>query len=653
VLVDVKIGKSRIIKNATCYRAGLWRFVAYSPQKKLRPFMRKNPSIPVYAVKIEEVVVNYIYYTEAGTFGELAPGRFFQDGPICYFIVQELLPPWIFPKGLKITYAIGFTTGDTYRRDKVLYRGGLDYYPVIKETTDNIEAAKMKFNTGSLTLENTEGFYDDAYSFFGNPVQVFMRDNTGVYPLYEYYIKNLSASLASVKLTLGDRRQSLSRKIPGDKFTLEKYPYMQNSQNPDKTELEQKSDSLGEVIPDAYGYCANIRAVCVDPYRVYETDPIKNLPLPPLRTYRTFKVCRKITRLDKVMVKMTQPDGSTGSKEVWTDQKALGHIRSIDYNNGEFTMNTAYCMPPFEGYKVPELFDVAVTGVFGLPEQDCTPAKIIADIMLTYAGVPFTDKYFNTAVYNSELSPLARIGVYMDREKDLFNIIEQIQNGSNYSFQFITDFNRFSAKRNDNSRALKAVIKDIDIAALSDVEYDTNTDEYATIVDVGYSQNYLDDKNDRIINKENREEILMVYNVEKSYTVDSLLYARADAEQKAALLAGYFSAVHPVISNILLPGRKWFDLRCYDIVDIDLRHTGSAPGHGAVVIKSFVEEALTRAIPGIENSENRTFVTSDFDRPDMVRPFIGRIRGKIVSVEKNVKNETVKISVVKLEDINT
>jgi hypothetical protein len=232
-------------------------------------------------------------------------------------------------------------------------------------------------------------------------------------------------------------------------------------------------------------------------------------------------------------------------------------------------------------------------------------------------------------------------------------VIEQIQNGSNYAFQFITDFNRFSAKRNDDRRAVKTRIKDTDIAALSDVEYDTNTDEYATIVDVGYAQNYLDDTNDRVINKENREEIMMVYNVEKSYTVDSLLPEKSDAEQKAALLAKYFSTVHPVISGILLAGRKWFDLRCYDIVDIDLRRAESVPKRETVFLKSFSETAHTRNIMGVENAESRAFITAEFDKSETIRQFIGRIKGKIVSVEKNTKNETVKISVVKLEDIVT
>jgi hypothetical protein len=641
MLVDVRIGKSSLVKDATCLRAGLWRFLAYSPQNTLLPFMSRTTTILLYATYVDEVTVDYIIYERAGTFADLAPGRFFQDGTVCYFIVFDYNVPWAFPEGIRIAFAIGLTTGASYLRDMVLYRGGLNYYPTIKETADNIEAAKMKFNTGSITLDNTGGVYDDAYSYFGNPVKVFMRDDGAVYPLYEYYIKNINAKLTEATLTLGDKRERLSQKIPLDKFTLENYPYMQNPGNP-----EQKSKNLGKIMADAYGYCINIPAVCIDQFQVYESGSSG-----ALKSFRTFKVCRKITRLDKVMVKMTQPDGDTGSKEVWTDQKALGHIRSIDYNSGEFTMNVAYCMPPFTDYSVPEIFDVVVAGVFGLPESDCTPAKIIADILLIYGGIAFNDKYYNTEIFNSELSPLARVGICINKEKDIFSVIEQIQNASNYSFQFVTDFDRFSAKRNDNGRQIKARIKEADILELSNVEYDTNTDEYATIIDIGYNQNYLDDINERIIDKSNRDKILILYNVEKSYSVDSYLYNKADAEQKVSLLAKYFSGVHPVINNITLFGKAWFDLRCYDIVDIDLRRTENVPKHENVIIKSFGESRNVRNIMGVENAENRSFVTVDFNKQESVRPFIGRIKAKIISVEKNTKNETVKINVVKLEDI--
>jgi hypothetical protein len=642
--VDVKINRSKRTLTATCYRAGVWRFLVYSPQTELLPFMQPESSIPAYQCSVEEVIVNRIYYDKVSDMNQLSPGRFCQSGTVCYLIEFDYFPVWMYPAGIRYAIAMGYTTGLSYSRDSVVYRGGLDYYPVVKETADNLEAGKMKFNGGSVTFDNTDGVFDDGYSFFGNTFQVFLRDADGVYPLYEYYMKNIKNTLRTATLELGDKRERLSVKIPSEKYTLEKYPYMQNRQNPEQTELTQKSGSLGSSIPDAYGYCVNLPAVCIDQFRIYQSDPVKDEPLPPLRTYRTFKVCRKITRLDKVMVKMTQPDGGAGSKEVWTDQTA--HV-SIDFVNGEFALDVKYCMPQFTGYDVPEIYDVSVTGIFGLPEADCTPGKITAELLSVYAGVAFNDKTFNTAVYTSELAPLARIGVYFDREVDIYSAIETIQNASTYSFQFVTDFNRFSAKRNDDGRAVKARIGAADICSPSEIEYDTDTGEYATIIDVGYQKNYLNDTMDRLTVKIDRDVILYLYNVDKTYAVDTLLPDEAGARVKLNRLTGYFSELHPVISGITLYGRQWFDLRCYDIVIADLRRIEEAAGGGAT-FGNLSSARGGRVVMGIENAEARAFKTTDFARNRQIRDWQGVIRGKIISVEKNTKNETVKISIVKL-----
>jgi hypothetical protein len=611
--IDIRIGKSRLIREAACLRGdGPWQFLVWSDQKTLLPFMVQDTAVsPVYD-KIDEVVVNQTSCEEVSSFDGLFPGSFFQDGTGCYFIPPGYKPPWVSPAGVRGTLSVGLTTGKSYIRDTALYRGGLDYYPVVKEYADNIEAARMKFNSGSVALDNTDGSFDDAYSFFGNSLKVYIRDEGYVLPLYEYYIKDISISLSSVTFGLGDKRQRLSQKIPPGKFTAEEYPYMSNPGN-----TEQKSKHLGKVIPLAYGYCMNVPAICVDEFKIYAEGTSG-----ALKPDRTFKVCQRIISIDSVMVKMTQPSGSSGSQEVWTEQK--GNIKSIDNANGLFTMNRQYCMPEISGAEtIPEMFEVMVTGVFGLPESDCTPGKILAEIMSVYGGVSFGPSHYNVDEFNAELAPLAKIGLYLDKEQDIFNVIETLQNGSDYSFQFMTDFDKFSAKRNDNERAVKTRIAQNDILNLSETKLTANTGEYATIVDIGYNTNHRDDSNERLIDKKNRDAILYLYKIEKAYRANTLLRTKNEADGKASRLAEYFSEPRPEISGITLFGRKWFDLKCYDIVDIDLRRNEPIESYGNSVI----------------------------GRAEKIRPFIGRIKGKITSVEKNTRNETVKISVVKLEDI--
>jgi hypothetical protein len=639
--IDVKINSTSFRDIIpTCEHAGIWRFLVYSAQNVLLPFMKKNDRILKDPAIIEELVIDNVYYQMKNSLAELIPYTYYQQDNICYFANSDYYPGWLYDATFSAMVGKGFTTGKNYIRDHVLYRSGLNFWPQIKEEADNIEAAKMKFNSANLTIKNDEGEFDPdkASQFFGNGVQVYKRDGESAQPLYEYYVKNIKSKLNQATFVLGDKRERLSQKIPDKKFTLEEYPFMRNEGNP-----EQKSNKLGAVIPDAYGYCVNIPAICVDQFQIY-TDPSKSI----VKTYRTFKVARKITRLDKVLVKMTQPDASAGSKEVWTNQR--GNTQNIDSSNGTFTLNTLYCMPPFDGYDVPEIYEVVCTGIF-CPEQ--APADIIGELVSHYADLSYDNYNFNMAEFTAELSPvyLANIGLYLDREIDLFAAIEQIQNGSTYAFQFKTDFDKFTARRNDDNRAVSRTIRAVDIANIKSIEFDMNLQEYATIVDIAYAENHMDDTErddnfEHLQDLSNRDKIFDAYHIDKQYEAQTKLPGLASAQKKAEILIGYFSKLRPLVKGVQLTGREWFNLRVYDIVMIDLRlerKPEPLPGRRL----SIVNRAGSITGMGFEKTGRREIVGIDFGRGEPeYREFGGLIKCKITGIVKDTKTETVTVDLV-------
>jgi hypothetical protein len=636
--IDVKINRTNLVKLATCFIPGIWRFCVYSNQDILLPFMGKTPDIPSNKIAVEEMVINNVFYQKKNTIPELIPGYYCQIDNICYFCNIDYYPAWLYDYNSTYNIGIGLTTGKTYSRGDVLYRAGLNYWPQIKDEADNLEAGKMKFLSDSLTVKNNEGEFDNAFYFFGNGVQVFARDGIDVFPLYEYYVKNVKTRLDHATFVLSDVRERLSQKIPNMKFTVDRYPYMQNPGN-----TEQKSNKLGAIIPDAYGYCVNIPAVCVDQFDIYSDE---NHTV--IKTFRTFKVARKITRLDKVLVKMTQPESSTGSKEVWTDQRALGHITNIDAANGTFTMGLEYCMPPFFGYDVPEIYDVVCTGVF-CPEE--YPAKIVAEIINYYAGITYDDYNYNIAEFTAELSPFAKIGIYFDKEVDIFSAIEQIQNASTFTFQFKTDFDRFTARRNDDTRDVSRNIKAVDITNINEIEIDMNVQEYATIVDVAYNENHMNDRNredkyEHIQDLRNQTQMLKIYHVEKQYDAATKLSGEGGALIKADKLIQYFSKLRPMIKDIKLMGREWFSLRVYDIIIIDLRLEIKAHTVPRRLV-SIMNYANQTQVMGLENSGPRQIAGIDFgQREKQYREFGGVIKCKVMAVTKDTKTETVTIDLV-------
>jgi hypothetical protein len=639
----VKINQAKDQRVFTCLRPGLWRFLLYSSQDTLLPCLNPSPTIPTTPFVIEELTINGVYFKKKDSLAALGPGDYCQIEQICYFILPGYLPAWMYHDAGVYSIGRGFTTGKSLFFQGVLYQGGLDYYPVIRETADNLEAARMHFASETVTLDNSDGLFDAPQAFFGSAFQVFLRnDNDNLVPLQDYYVKNIKTRLDKASLLLGDRRERPSDKIPGEKFTLDRYPAMQNQGRPD-----QKSNKTGANIPEAYGYCQNIPAVCVDPYEVY-------LPgTATVKDYRTFKAARTITRLDRVLVKMTQP--GTGG-EVWTDHTASAIVNGAE---GSFTLNRSYCMPSFSvdsgnPHNVPEVYDVVCSGIFNPQEY---PADIIGDLISRYGGLSFDGDNYNLAEYHAELSPglLKPIGMYFDQEIDLFEAIEKIQNAGVYSFQFRSVLTAegkpvFTAKRNDNQRPVSRTISPADLLNINEIEIDMNAQEYATVIDVAYAENHLDDKNrddnyEHIVDRRNQNTNLRIFRVEKKYNAVTGLHNKTHAMEKADRLTEYFSKTRPLILGVKLFGLEWFSLNIYDIVEIDLRNEDqnqTVPRW----IQSFLRSSGELSSLGIENAGHIVRL-SDFTGPEKtVRNFIGKVTCKITGIEKNTKTETVTLDLV-------
>jgi hypothetical protein len=236
--------------------------------------------------------------------------------------------------------------------------------------------------------------------------------------------------------------------------------------------------------------------------------------------------------------------------EVWVVQKGIragaggseeevDNIAEIDFEHGEFTMDIKYCMPPWldgtHPYDVPEIYDIACTGIFN-PEE--TPELIVTDILSYYAGLQYERYTYKLPEFSDELSPLAPIGVYFDRETEIFSAIEKIQNSSDYAFQLRTDFDKFTAKRNDDQREISGVIKKADILNIDEIEYDMNAGEYATIVDVAYAENHMggnnrEDKYEHLQDKRNRKAVMRMYHLERQYNAVTGLREKSGAQKKA------------------------------------------------------------------------------------------------------------------------
>jgi hypothetical protein len=638
-----------------------------------------DEGIEKHPFSVSDLYINAVHYQEYSNIADLAPQRFVQKDGVLYFCVKEdaddankYNPAWLFRnEGIRFSIGFGLTTGNTYIRDFVGYRSGLDFALKLTEEADELTAKKMKFYSGSLTLINTDGAFDDNYELFGNTVQIFGRDGAdrngdNRQELIEYYVKNTKTKLDTAVITLADKRQRLTQKIPRKRFTVDDYPFMQRTSYGDQKDA---SDKLGELIPDAYGVCINLPAVCVDEFEIFTGAGLANL-----KQYRTFRVARTITRLDKVMVKMTQPDGGG---EVWTTQferNAAGQIiknnlgmgtpqaNYLNGSRGEIKIHISKCMPPtfnggWEGDEVPEIYEVVVSGEFGGRYNNETgaflyavnkPAQIIQELLLEYAETAFDDVNYVVSEWTAEICGLKPVGLLFDSEVDLFSAIEKVQNASDYNFLFLTAFDRWTARRDYNERPLYARnIKAIDIINIDEVEIDLNGDQYASKIDLAFSHDYLADTAQHYVYNENERALLNFYHVEKVCFVESGLSDRADIEAKAQQLGWYFSKMRPRINGVKLFGKDWFNIRVYEIINIDLRaeRDEARLPKRLVGLVNFARDNYV-AGGGAAGRDEILAIEGAMKENKNLRNFGGLIRCKVLKVQKDTQKETVILDLI-------
>jgi hypothetical protein len=137
------------------------------------------------------------------------------------------------------------------------------------------------------------------------------------------------------------------------------------------------------------------------------------------------------------------------------------------------------------------------------------------------------------------------VGILLDKERDIYEIIESLQSGSLIGFQFIGKFNTFTARLDNPNRPQAANIKRVEILNLD-------------------------------IDRSNRRHMLDRHRIEKVYKAETLLPDKSNAELKGKLILKDFAELRPVINGIKLFGFEWFDLRVYDIITIDFFIEGTA-----------------------------------------------------------------------------
>jgi hypothetical protein len=632
----VQLNRSGSIGDSLVYMTPVWSVTLYFQYKKELPFMADTePYYSNVGLSIGQMVINKIEYLKVNSVEDCLKQEksFFQDGGKLYIHCEGHLPLWHFTD-VDVPVSLGFSDGKARRIGNAFFNAGGNYKIKISKSADNLEYGKMKFNTTNIEIINTDGQYDSAVDFIGNDANVLyaVSPYAETIPVNQYFINNATIKRDLITFECKDKRERLAQKVGNEVFTLEEYPKI-------------NKDYVGKTKQEVYGYYAGVSGVCIDELDVYNEDGSE-------KGNRRFRFSSQITGdVEKLEIKQTQDESGQAQGERWTIIPKGGWENEGD---GVLAVKNIYCLPLLPNGK-PKLdakpYEVRATGVFN---GQSTPKEIIQHLLSRYAGIEYNAFNYNVAEWEAELGGLAEVGVVFDKAVDIFQAIANIQILSGRGFQVYYDYDKFSARLDDNNRPprLDRSVAIGDIVNINDVEIDMNTDNYATTVQVEYAPNQQAKTTEILTDNRNEWALLSKFKTPKTYTAKTGLKTKEQAQIAADYLIDFFAKTRPQIKGIKLFGVKYFDLKLFDTIEVDLRiaKNNFASGGGRVAKAIEYSERQTLVLRGKSEGikADELLTISSNGSAGKFRNFGGVFIGKIMNIEIEITTATTTIDVLYL-----
>ncbi|MDR1838690.1 MAG: hypothetical protein LBQ93_03775 [Treponema sp.] len=635
----------------TAYQSPIWRAKLWvNPYEKHLPFMAdQDTSYNKFAVELENIVIDFIEYLRVHDYNALRSTKSSwmtdpDDNSRLLIHFENHNPPLSF-----LSFKSGLLLGFSY--GKPVRLGNLKTYPLIldipavEDTSDNLTYKRMEFSTGSVTIDNSAGILDEISELFGNDITLLSYTaDKQLEVIRQYFIEKYTVGMDKVQFSVKDKRSRMTFKAPDSVYTKEEFPHIEEN-------------LINKPIQDAYGYCRGVAGTCLNRFQVY--GPPSYDSSSPFNDWFQFKFARKITKIEKVYVEMSDewievfpglgiernekgdeitnyqpinlhpirimtkdPQGNY-TVPVEVDGSNKDSLGDLD-NNGVIEIWWNQALKDNPGYlerRNGNANKVKMTGVF---VDLHTPGDIVKDMLIYYGKILFPASYFDLQEWEKEMAGGKQIGICLDKADDAYSWVEKIQNGAVLGFQLLVCRNLFSARVDNPNREETFDIRWMEIRNRNEIEPELNGDEYATFTTINYNKDYTDDEYITVIDKSQRLAILDTYKFEKEYANDSYLINEEDVRRKCRIVLENFMETRPVFRNIELDGLRWDEMQLFSTGWIDLS----------------VE--LPRQMKIIQKYMKR-------------RNIAGKLRVKVIGCRRDIKLEKTWIDVIqcdKLEALN-
>jgi hypothetical protein len=455
------------------------------------------------------------------------------DNQVFYVHVEHDVP--MLSSSFQYYATSGYTNRGACYIGNIFYAPFLKSIPSLAQAQDLVAYDRPSFISGSVALSNISGEFDDAIDLPYEGLDCFIgyvddddADANGdflrsdITYLASLYVERAKVSQREASLSVQDRRKAASIKIPTAVFDSVTYPDAEDS-------------VIGKPIPLAYGEIRVAPAICVN----------GNVSTGNVR----YRVAKELTAIGTVQVK---------SGDVWTTVTP----DSVTLASGTFELTAA------TGRNSGSPRECRVLGCVGTAVASAS--DIIVSLNTRFSGVAYTSSEYDTTEWEATAAELSTVGILLDKQVELYEIIRQIQTGANLGFRYeFLGTGQRTIRTNSFDRTPAFRIYREDLADCYDLPFDSDPNTLAARIKISYANDYDKGEMQSVLDESRVLAVRCAYGVEPQLDFDTLLTTKAAATARAALEASRYGQLRKLV-HVKCSGETYLGVRIFDTAIAEL-----------------------------------------------------------------------------------
>lgn len=419
----------------------------------------------------------------------------------------------------------------------LLYDGKVKSVPSIIKSKDVLFFGKIKFEGGTITLDNSDGFFDtftDDNDVFNNEARLLIGFDDIDYSEFEEVfsgnVQTFESGQTVTKVQVQDKRKSLDSPIPPKSFSSSDFS-------------DISDDNNGSPIPYVYGSVRKIPIVCTN-----EDES------PAPATY-SFKIAdttfHSIKSIDQIYV-----NGGAVAHANESLASATFTLTSAQYTAGDDVTGD------IQGF-VDSSGDLIENGI-----------EIIKDLIVNDQGLPFSSDFFNLIEWNASTLLAPNIGIVISERVKVNKVVQDISASMYDTDARSTPFGLLISQDNgllsyriiNTSGAWSREIEKQEIMGTPSLTNDPT--EVIAVTNIGYNKNWGSNRYVVLNDTQKEADVNLKFKTKRKRRFDTLLQTQALAQGLSTAILNVSSDVKKIVK--LRTKVQNFDLEVGDLVRVNV-----------------------------------------------------------------------------------